>query len=209
MAARRGIARGGRRSRAAGAAPRRAGGLRARAARGRSAGRAGALAGDVRPRSLDELAAVRAHPRRIARPRPGHGRSGRGLSQERLRTGREGTAGLPAARPRIPEPASARGGARLAASCRPHRQSARRARDRTRQFLRAAVRGLGRVRGREVRCRGAAPARARGAARRHRRAMDRVWEEEAVRFGAEMPKDDCSPNGRAPERGTASRQVQP
>lgn len=40
-------------------------------------------------------------------------------------------------------------------------------------------------------------------------AMDRVWEEEAVRFGAEMPKDDCSPNGRAPERGAASRQVQP
>jgi nitrate reductase delta subunit len=40
-------------------------------------------------------------------------------------------------------------------------------------------------------------------------AMDRVWEEEAVRFGAEMPKDDCSQNGRAPVRGAASRQVQP
>lgn len=39
-------------------------------------------------------------------------------------------------------------------------------------------------------------------------AMDRVWEEEAVRFGIEAPQDQCSPGtGRRPGQGAASRQV--
>jgi nitrate reductase delta subunit len=39
-------------------------------------------------------------------------------------------------------------------------------------------------------------------------AIDRVWEEEAVRFGAEMPlQDNCSPSGHAPGRANATRQV--
>jgi nitrate reductase delta subunit len=29
--------------------------------------------------------------------------------------------------------------------------------------------------------------------------MDRVWEEEAVRFGADAPEQDCSPPRRLPE----------
>lgn len=41
-------------------------------------------------------------------------------------------------------------------------------------------------------------------------AIDRVWEEEAVRFGAEFSQqDNCSPTGRAPAQATATRQVQP
>lgn len=39
--------------------------------------------------------------------------------------------------------------------------------------------------------------------------MDRLWEEEAVRFGAEAPGDDCSPPTRSPARPAATRQVQP
>ncbi|TAL92982.1 MAG: nitrate reductase molybdenum cofactor assembly chaperone [Rhodanobacter sp.] len=39
-------------------------------------------------------------------------------------------------------------------------------------------------------------------------AMDRVWEEEVVRFGAEAPADDCAPAGRKP-RPSAAVQVQP
>ena len=39
-------------------------------------------------------------------------------------------------------------------------------------------------------------------------AMDRVWEEEVVRFGAEAPADDCSPPARQP-RPSAAAQVQP
>ena len=41
-------------------------------------------------------------------------------------------------------------------------------------------------------------------------AMDKVWEEEAVRFGVEAPQDDCSPPRRLPvgARPTAS-QVSP
>ncbi|HSN00774.1 MAG TPA: nitrate reductase molybdenum cofactor assembly chaperone [Rudaea sp.] len=40
-------------------------------------------------------------------------------------------------------------------------------------------------------------------------AMDRVWEEEAVRFGTEIPNDDCSPaSGRVPARANTSAQVQ-
>src|SRR5574337_506219 len=93
-------------------ASRRADPFRARAARGRSAGRAGSLAVHVRPRPCHEPAAVRTHPRRIARPWPGHGRSGRGLPQERLRACRKGTTGLPAAVARIPRAAGARRGAR-------------------------------------------------------------------------------------------------
>lgn len=40
-------------------------------------------------------------------------------------------------------------------------------------------------------------------------AMDLVWEEEAVRFGAEAPGDDCSPPSRLPARPAATPQVQP
>ncbi len=43
--------------------------------------------------------------------------------------------------------------------------------------------------------------------------MDRLWEEEAVRFGAEAPGDDCSPTPRLPAgaipSSAAARQVQP
>ena len=39
-------------------------------------------------------------------------------------------------------------------------------------------------------------------------AMDRVWEEEAVRFGADALQQDCSPSGRAPGPPQATRQVQ-
>lgn len=39
-------------------------------------------------------------------------------------------------------------------------------------------------------------------------AMDRVWEEEVVRFGAEAPADDCLPTSRHP-RPSAAAQVQP
>ncbi|WP_297829394.1 nitrate reductase molybdenum cofactor assembly chaperone [Thermomonas sp.] len=37
--------------------------------------------------------------------------------------------------------------------------------------------------------------------------MDRLWEEEAVRFGADAPSEDCAPPTRRP--ATAQRQVQP
>jgi nitrate reductase delta subunit len=39
--------------------------------------------------------------------------------------------------------------------------------------------------------------------------MDRLWEEEAVRFGAEAPDENCSPTTRTPARHAATRQVQP
>ena len=39
--------------------------------------------------------------------------------------------------------------------------------------------------------------------------MDRLWEEEAVRFGTEAPDDNCSPPTRTPARHAATRQVQP
>lgn len=39
-------------------------------------------------------------------------------------------------------------------------------------------------------------------------AMDRLWEEEAVRFGAEAPSDDCKPPARSPAR-PLHREVQP
>ncbi len=39
--------------------------------------------------------------------------------------------------------------------------------------------------------------------------MDRLWEEEAVRFGAEPPADDCSPGGHSPARAIGPGQVQP
>jgi len=39
--------------------------------------------------------------------------------------------------------------------------------------------------------------------------MDRLWEEEAVRFGAEARADDCSPAGHSPARTIGPRQVQP
>jgi nitrate reductase delta subunit len=39
--------------------------------------------------------------------------------------------------------------------------------------------------------------------------MDRLWEEEAIRFGAEMPDENCSPPDRLPARPAAARQVQP
>ena len=38
-------------------------------------------------------------------------------------------------------------------------------------------------------------------------AMDRLWEEEVVRFGAEAPADNCSPPARKPRSSTS--QVQP
>ncbi len=40
-------------------------------------------------------------------------------------------------------------------------------------------------------------------------AMDQLWEEEAVRFGADAPSDDCSPPGRKPRPSAAAAQVQP
>lgn len=40
-------------------------------------------------------------------------------------------------------------------------------------------------------------------------AMDRLWEEEAVRFGAEAPDDNCSPPSRQPQPSAAKHQVQP
>ncbi len=40
-------------------------------------------------------------------------------------------------------------------------------------------------------------------------AMDRVWEEEAVRFGAEAPDDSCSPPSRKPRPSTTTSPVQP
>jgi nitrate reductase delta subunit len=40
-------------------------------------------------------------------------------------------------------------------------------------------------------------------------AMDRLWEEEAVRFGPEAPAEDCAPPTRSPARSDAIRQVQP
>jgi len=39
-------------------------------------------------------------------------------------------------------------------------------------------------------------------------AMDRLWEEEAVRFGAEAPAEDCKPPARPPAR-PVHREVQP
>ena len=39
--------------------------------------------------------------------------------------------------------------------------------------------------------------------------MDRLWEEEAIRFSAEMPDENCSPSSRLPARRAATRQVQP
>ncbi|AWH49771.1 nitrate reductase molybdenum cofactor assembly chaperone [Stenotrophomonas sp. SAU14A_NAIMI4_5] len=39
-------------------------------------------------------------------------------------------------------------------------------------------------------------------------AMDRLWEEEAVRFGAEAPAEDCKPPTRSPGR-PVHREVQP
>ena len=42
--------------------------------------------------------------------------------------------------------------------------------------------------------------------------MDKLWEEEAIRFGAEAPGEDCAPPTRSPGRATpsaATRQVQP
>ncbi|AUI07912.1 MULTISPECIES: nitrate reductase molybdenum cofactor assembly chaperone [Stenotrophomonas] len=39
-------------------------------------------------------------------------------------------------------------------------------------------------------------------------AMDRLWEEEAVRFGAEAPAEDCKPPVRSPAR-PSHREVQP
>jgi nitrate reductase delta subunit len=39
--------------------------------------------------------------------------------------------------------------------------------------------------------------------------MDRLWEEETVRFGAEARAEDCSPAGHSPARTIAPRQVQP
>jgi nitrate reductase molybdenum cofactor assembly chaperone NarJ/NarW len=39
--------------------------------------------------------------------------------------------------------------------------------------------------------------------------MDRLWEEEAVRFGAEAHAEDCSPAGHSPARTIAPRQVRP
>ena len=40
-------------------------------------------------------------------------------------------------------------------------------------------------------------------------AMDRLWEEEMVRFGAEAPDDDCKPATRRVPPSTATPQVQP
>ncbi len=40
-------------------------------------------------------------------------------------------------------------------------------------------------------------------------AMDKLWEEEVVRFGADAPTDDCSPPGRKPRPSAADAQVQP
>src|SRR3546814_17002360 len=39
-------------------------------------------------------------------------------------------------------------------------------------------------------------------------AMDRLWEEEAVRFGTDAPDDSCAPPSRNPARSAANRQVQ-
>ncbi len=39
--------------------------------------------------------------------------------------------------------------------------------------------------------------------------MDRLWEEETVRFGAEARAEDCSPAGHSPAPTTAPRQVPP
>lgn len=39
-------------------------------------------------------------------------------------------------------------------------------------------------------------------------AMDRLWEEEAVRFGTDAPDDSCAPPSRNPARPAANRQVQ-
>jgi len=39
--------------------------------------------------------------------------------------------------------------------------------------------------------------------------MDRLWEEEAVRFGPEVRAEDCSPAGHSPARHIAPGQVQP
>lgn len=40
-------------------------------------------------------------------------------------------------------------------------------------------------------------------------AMDQVWEEEMVRFGADAPADDCKPTPRRPSTPSATSQVQP
>jgi nitrate reductase delta subunit len=40
-------------------------------------------------------------------------------------------------------------------------------------------------------------------------AIDRLWEEEVVRFGAEAPGDDCSPLGRQPQSSATPSQAQP
>lgn len=43
-----------------------------------------------------------------------------------------------------------------------------------------------------------------------REAIDKVWEEEAVRFGADAPTDDCAPPGRVPAASAAANhQVTP
>jgi nitrate reductase delta subunit len=38
--------------------------------------------------------------------------------------------------------------------------------------------------------------------------MDRLWEDEAVRFGNEAPDENCAPPTRNPARSAAIRQVQ-
>src|SRR3546814_14698989 len=38
-------------------------------------------------------------------------------------------------------------------------------------------------------------------------AMDRLWEEEAVRFGTDAPDDRCAPPSRTPARPAANRHV--
>ena len=40
-------------------------------------------------------------------------------------------------------------------------------------------------------------------------AMDKLWEEEAVRFGSDAPDDNCSPSGRKSRRAEAISEVQP
>lgn len=40
-------------------------------------------------------------------------------------------------------------------------------------------------------------------------AMDRLWEEESVRFAADAPDEDCAPADRVPARANANPQVQP
>ncbi len=40
-------------------------------------------------------------------------------------------------------------------------------------------------------------------------AMDKLWEEEAVRFGSEAPDENCSPGGRPKLRAQVNQEVQP